>query len=494
MLLGVLGNLFSLDTFFFMNLGLLIGIIFGSIPGLTTVLAVVLFTPMTFGLAPVPSMMLLLGIYCGGTYGGSITAILINTPGTPAASATVLDGYQLAKKGQAKKALEMALYASVIGGLFSAAVLLAAAPQVAKLTLLFGAPEYFALAFLGLCIIIGVSGDDLFVGIISGCIGLLVSTVGIDKTSGASRYSFGNINLTSGIELLILMIGIFAVVEVVNKCTKIYRAPGKAADTPREEVSLKDEEGLTGSEMKRCMKTIIRSSAIGTAIGAMPGTGAALSSFISYDMAKRNSPVAENFGKGELEGVAATEAGNNGATGATLIPLLTLGIPGDNVTAVMIGALTVQGLIPGPNLFTASGDKIYAIMFGLFLVNLFMLVQGKVILKYAVKISHLKDELLVPIILIFCASGAYAVRNSTFDLILVVLIGFAGYCMQRLKMPMLPLILGAVIGPIAEANFRRSLAMSQTGALIFITRPISAGFILAAVVLTGWTLYKRYKK
>lgn len=493
MLIEGLTNLLCFDNFLYMNVGMFLGIIFGALPGLNTPLAVVLFTPMTFGMDPVAGMMLLLGLYCGGTYGGSITAILINTPGTPAAACTSLEGYQMTKKGKAKKALEMALYASAVGGVISGLILLVASPAIAEATLWFGPAEYFSVAIFGLSIIISVSGDDIFGGICAGCIGLILSTVGIDTFSGLPRYTFGNINALSGLEMLVLMIGMFAVSEIMVKVRDIVSA--KNVDSAGNVVTVEQSKiGLKFSEFKGSIKIIVRSALMGVGVGAIPGTGAAIASFLSYDVTKRNSKNPEEFGTGVVEGIAAPEAANNGVTGAALIPLLTLGIPGDTVTAVLMGALMIHGLVPGPNLFSESGDKVYAIILGFIVIQFFMLIQGKLFSNLFSKLASVSDVLLIPIILLFCTAGTYSMNNSEFDLVVLAIFGLIGYVMMKLNTPCLPLILGMVLGSMVEQNFRRAMTLSTDSFPIFFTRPISIIFLTLAVGSVVLTLHKRNKK
>lgn len=461
MYLDTLLSLFSFESILFMCVGVIMGIVFGALPGLTTVLAVVLFTPMTFGMDSVTAMMLLLGLYCGGTYGGSITAILINTPGTPAASATCIEGYPLAKKGMARKALDMALYASFVGGVLSGLILLFAAPQIAKATMLFTAAEYFCLSVFGLSMVISVSGNDILGGIISCCIGLLVSVIGIDNFSGVYRFTFGNLKMASGVETLIMMIGTFAISELMFKADRLRKAKAATSNSGSEDsFGVRGAKQLTLKETLRSLPTMIRSSLIGVGVGAMPAIGGGVAAFLSYDTAKKLSKNKENFGKGELEGVAATEAGNNAVTGAALIPLFTLGIPGDGVTAVLLGALMIHGLVPGPLLFSKSADIVYTIMYGFIVINILMLVLGKLLLPLFAKIANISDSLLIPLIMLFCAAGAYAVRNSQFDLMLIVAFGAISFLLQKMNIAVLPLVLGVVLGKLTETNFIRAMIIS----------------------------------
>ena len=325
-----LRSLFHLDNFVWMNIGLLIGVIFGAVPGMTVILAIVLFLPFTYSLGPIQSFMFLLGIYCAGGYGGSISAILIHTPGTPHATATMLDGYPLKEKGQAHKALNVALQASTFGGLLSAVTLLFFAPQIAKFAERVGTPEYFLVCLFGLTIIAGVSGKSLLKGIIACCFGLFIETIGIDPMAGSTRFIFNNINFYSGFDLVICLIGLFALSEILQK------------NKPEKQIQIKglpnDKGKISAQEYKRMSLPALISAFIGIAIGIIPGTGASEASFFSYNIAKNMSKHPEEFGKGAIEGIAAPETANNAVTGATLIPLLTLGIPGDGAVAIMMGA------------------------------------------------------------------------------------------------------------------------------------------------------------
>ena len=350
-------DIFTLSNILWIVFGTLTGIIIGAIPGLTVTMGIALLLPVTFGMNPLPAISMLLGIYAGGMYGGSITAILINTPGTPAAAATSLDGYPLAQKGEAGRALKMAIYSSTVGGLFSAFMLILIAPQLAKLALRFGPAEYTALVLLGLTVIAGISGSSLIKGLIAGSLGLLMSTIGLDPMLGVPRLTFGSIYLTSGLSTVPVLIGLFAIAEIfVN--TENIGVEGKTMKLAK----ISGDQKVTFKEFRSHFWTMIKGSIIGTYIGIIPGIGSGVSAFVSYNEAKRSSKHPENFGKGEMAGVVASESANNGATGATLIPLLTLGIPGDVVTAVLLGAFMIQGLTPGPLLFKDHGSTMFAIL------------------------------------------------------------------------------------------------------------------------------------
>jgi len=469
--------LFNLEIFISINIGVFVGIIFGAIPGLTGILGIVLLLPLTFDMSPTSALLMLLGIYCGGCYGGSISAILLGIPGTNEATATMLDGYPMAKKGKANKALNTSLIASTIGGLISAFALLFIAPPISKFAINFGPPEYFTLAVVGLSVIAQVSGHSLCKGIIMGLIGCLISTVGLDPLSGTQRFVFGNINLISGLGLLPILLGLFVIPNVLNKILdKSFLEKYKI------NVKIDFSDKLRISEIKQCMATVLKSSGIGILIGSIPGPGSAIAAFISYNEAKISSKHPEEFGHGVLEGIAAPESANNAVTAASLIPLLTLGVPGSAAAAVLLGALTMHGLIPGPSLFKEQGTIIYAMMIGLIFVNLFMFVQGKLLIKYFAKITTVSQKLLIPILLLLSITGAFAYKESLFDIKVLLVAGFVSYVLNKLEFPAVPLLLGMILGPIAELSFKQSLVMSEGSWLIFITRPISLFFIVIMIL------------
>ncbi len=478
-LIQALGTSFSPMNLLFMNLGVAIGIVFGALPGLSGGVAIVLFMPFTFYLDPIVSLSWLLGMYCGGTYGGSITAILINTPGTAASAATAMDGYALAKKGKPVKALMTALAASCIGGLISTFMLIFISPLLSRIALKFGPAEYFSLAIFGLSIISGVSGKNIFKGLLMGCLGMFVIMIGMDPMDGVQRLTFGNLYLAGGIDMIPALIGLFALSEMFNKAKGIEKIEVTA------DFNQKDDR-LTLNDVKGCMKTIVKSSGIGTIIGALPGTGAAIASFISYNEAKRVSKHPEEFGNGSIEGIAASEAGNNGVTGATLIPLLSLGVPGDMVTAILVGAFLMQGLTPGPTLFKNNLSLVYGIMISLLAVNVFMYIQGRYFVKLFAQVNRIPMQAMIPVLFVLCVVGVFVANNSMFDVKVILIFGALSYVAGKLKLPVTPLLLGIVLGPMAEQNFRRALSLSKGSCLIFVTKPISLFFLIlvaATIVL-----------
>ena len=464
----ILAIFFSIDNFIAIGVGVFIGVVIGAIPGLTATMAVALALPFTFSMEPITAILLLVGIYKGGMYGGSITAILIRTPGSPASACTLLDGYPLAQQGHAKKALETALYSSVIADFISNIALIFFAAYLAKIALNFGPPEFFWLICFSLTVIISVAGDSVIKGLIAACLGILLSTVSLDMVYGTQRLTFENYNLMDGIPFIPLLIGLFAIPEIMEFYFK------KA----QPHIKIKAEGiGLSFAELKRCLKSIVRGSLIGVVIGAIPGTGATAASFISYGEARRRSPHKDNFGKGEVEGVAAAEAGNNGVAGATLIPLLSLGIPGDVITAIILGAFMVHGLSPGPVMFQENMTLIYALFIGIMLSSIFLFGIGRAAIKYFSLIADIPKAILFPIVLMFCVYGAYAVNNDTFDIGLMLVFGVLGYIFNRVGLAAAPFLIGFILGPMFEDNLRRSLLIGSNDLSIFIRGPITWFFI-----------------
>ena len=473
------GLLFTIENILWINIGVFIGSVFAAIPGLTVILCVILFLPFTYQMTAIPGMMFLLGIYCAGGYGGSVSAILINTPGTPHAAATMLDGHPLSKQGRTKAALKIALYASTFGGVFSALMLLFLGPQVARVAAQLGTAEYFMVCLFGLTIIAGVSGKSMIKGIISACIGLLLSCVGTDPMTGYDRLTFGIGRLYMGLDLAVCLIGLFALVEILAK------AELKPDALHLDAKKMEDNGVITKDEYKRMVRPVLLSSLIGSLVGIIPGTGASEASWFSYNTAKNMSKHPEEFGHGSVEGIAAAESANNAVTGATLIPLLTLGIPGDGTVAIMLSALMINGLNPGLSLFTTDGDIMYAIMLGLILVNLFMLLQGKFLTRLFAKVVSIPQEILTPIIVIFCFAGAYSVNKNYFDVAVALVFAIIAWVLRKLDMPAVPILLGMVLGNMTETNFRRALLISNGNPSIFFSSIYCIIFLVLIVVAVG---------
>ncbi len=482
-----LQNAITLPALIAMNFGVFFGIVIGALPGLGVAMGVTVMLPFVFGMETNVGLLLLLGIYCGGTYGGSITAILIKTPGTEAAAVTVIDGYELTKQGKSGKALDMALIASTIGGLISAFTLLFFAPLLAHQVLRFGPPEFFSLGLFGLTIIASVSGKSVLKGLLMGILGVTLSTVGVDMISGGQRFTFDIVFLYGGLGLVPSIIGLFSVAEILLKSHTLSTAKAQAVS------KLDSKMGLTRAEFKESLPAILRSSVIGTVIGAIPAAGAVIASFISYSDAKRRSKHPELFGHGSLEGVAAPEAGNNAVTASCMIPMFTLGIPGSVVAAIILGALMMNGLIPGPGLFRDHAPMVYSVMVGMIIINIFMFLQGKLLLRTFVSFTKVLPSLLMVLVLLMCLVGTFAVNNTLLDLIVLIVFALFGYVLNKLEFPLPPVVLGMVLGPLVEKTLRQSLLISDGDFSIFVTRPISIVFLLMTVLSVFFAIRRQRK-
>ena len=469
-------------NFFFVFVGITSGIIVGALPGLTATMGCALLIPFTFGLPPIQGLLMLIGIFCGGIYGGSISGILIRTPGTPSAAATLLDGYPLAQKGMAGKAIGISTIASFMGGTIGAIVMTFLSPQIAKIGLKFGPPEFFALAIFGLGMIITISGRSLLKGIISALFGLLITVIGFDPLSGVPRFTFGSQDLLGGVTFIPALIGLFGYAQVFRNIEKITILPP---------VKSKIENILPKlREILSVLKTILKSALMGTFIGSIPGTGCDVAAFVTYGEAKRSSKHPEKFGTGILEGVAAPEAGNNGATGGAMIPMLTLGVPGDAVTAVLLGALTIHGLQPGPMLFKDHLDIIYPIFAGMIMAQFILLIVGLSGARVFARLINIDRRILTPVIFFLCVVGSYAMRFSFFDVGLSLVIGVIAYFMEYYGYTVSPILLALILGPMAEQNLRRTLIISHGDLLVFFKRPISAAFIILTVFVIISSYYR----
>lgn len=476
-------NILNPSVLLVMVAGCIGGIIIGAMPGLTSVMGVTLLLPFTYGMDMTTGMAMLLAISFGAIYGGSITAILIGTPGTPASAATMIEGRQFAARGEGGRALGISTVSSWIGGTISAIMLALIAPQLAKLALSFGAPEYCTLCLFGLTIIASISGKSLLKGAIAGFLGLLISTIGIDPMTGFSRYAFGNVNLYSGLQTVPLMIGLFAISQVF-----VNLKDGVAQNVVSQKVT---KVIPSWADLKRSLPVSIRSGFIGTFIGIIPAAGADIAAFVSYDVAKKFAKHPEAFGTGCIEGLAAPEAGNNGDTSGALVPMLTLGVPGDATAAVLIGALTLHGLQPGPMLFTENAVLVNNIFASALIANLLFLVFGLLGIRVFVKVIQLKPYILTPVIFALCIIGSFALRNNLFDVGAMLVISIIGYFFIYLDIPIAPIVLALILGPMFESNFRRSLLLSGGSFTIFVTRPISVFFIVLAVISLLWPLLRK---
>ncbi len=460
------------------------GIVIGSLPGLSATMAVALLIPVTFAMSPGIALILLVGIYCGSVYGSSISAILIGVPGTPSAAATWMDGYPMTKNGEASKALGGSIIGSFIGGIFSAFALALLAPVLAKVALKFGPPEYFSLAIFGLSIIVSLVSKSFLKGLVSALLGLILASVGMDPILGEVRMTFDSINLMSGIPFACAIIGIFGFSQVLQLCQQNIIAESSEND-------ISDRRLPNLKEIFKFTPTIIRSSIIGTIIGIIPGAGTSMASFIAYNEAKRFSKNREKFGTGYLEGVIAPDTANNAVTGGSMVPMLALGVPGNGVSAIFIGALMIHGIAPGPLLFKNHADLVNTIFLGFFVANFFMLIIGLLVAKYMSRVTLIPTGILTPMICVLCVIGSYAIRNNLFDVWVMLFFGLGSYFLSKFKFSLIPFVLALILAPIAEKSFYQSLLISQGSYSIFFTKPISLVLIVLAVLSVVIPLFKK---
>jgi len=481
---------FTLKNLIGATIGILVGFIFGSIPGLTGNVALGLLVPFTFYMDPLIGIVTLLGIGKGTSFGGSVPAILFNMPGTPQATATAIDGHLLTQKGQSKKALHMALYASVGGDLFSDLCLLAVAPPLAMVALKIGPPEYATIIMFSLLIIGAFVGSSPIKGLISAGFGLLLGTVGLDLFSASDRLTFNILRLEDGIPLIPMLMGLLVLSEIFLQIRRSYMGSEKSLN----ETTAQGNKKLSWKELKQAFPTIFRSGALGTFIGATPGLGATLGAFLAYNVSKRIGKDRENIGRGSLMGVASSEAGNSAGTGANLIPLVTLGIPGNVEAALILGAFMIHGITPGPFLMEKQGPLLYAIFLSLILANILLLALGFAFIRVSRSILHLDRSVLFPIILLMTTVGAYSISKEFIDVGIMFLFGIIGYVMRRFGFTPIPMIIAFLLGPLLENGVRLSLRLSGGDPFIFFSRPISLVFALLSVITIAWMLLAALKK
>lgn len=475
------------DTFVLASAGLLAGMLIGALPGFTTLMAMAILLPVSFVLDPLVGIPFLLGIYKGGIFGGSIPAILVSMPGTGAAIATTYDGYQLTKKGQSRKALDMALFSSLIGDTSSDIFTLLMIFPIAFLVMQFGPPELAAILLLSLVVVAATAGRNPIKGLLMMCIGLWFSMIGTDPIGGVDRFTFGLFELKSGIPLLPMLIGVFAIPEIVN----VISANSSAIKNTSKVLG----ERLKFAEFKRCLRTIGRSTFIGTSIGVVPGLGQVVAAMMGYTAAKNASDNPENFGKGELEGVAAAEAANNAVNGPTMVPLLTLGIPGDNVTAILLGAFVAQGLRPGPELFETQGSIVFAILIIMVLANILFLIIGYLAIPFFARIVSIKSSLLIPLVVMFAVAGSYVFRSDVFDILMLAFFGLLGVIARFGKFDVMPMVMGFILGEPLEYAFGQTLAMSEGNLIHFaLTQRPGMLVILILTPIVGLLLWRSINK
>lgn len=467
-------------------IGVVFGIIFGSTPGISTSMGIALMLPLTFKMSLIHGVATILGLYVGGTSGGLITAILLNIPGTSSAIATCWDGHPMAKKGEAGRALGIGILFSFLGGMLSLVFLIAMAPALAKVALKFGPIEYFAISVFSLTLIAAVSGKSLSKGIAAAVLGVIFTTVGIAPVDTIYRYTMGFTQLSGGFQLLPVLIGTYAITEILKVAEK------DAATPPPCDYKMKGF-GISWKEFKGQIWNLVRSTLIGTGVGILPGIGGGISNIISYTAAKNSDKDPERFGTGCVDGIVASETANNAVTGGALIPLLTLGIPGDPATAFLLSALTVQGITPGPLLFTTNVNLVYAIFSAMIIANILMLVVEYFGMRGFLQILKIPKYYLYPIVLVMCVVGAYSANSRVFDVWSIIFFGLIGYAFIKFGFPLSPFVLGYILGSIFETNLRRALMLTDNNVFAFFQRPIASAVFVIAIVFVIILLYQRRK-
>lgn len=462
-------------------IGTVLGVIVGVLPGLGSVIGITMVLPFTYTMGQIPALALMLGIYCGSVFGGSISAIVINTPGTPQAAATALDGFPMAKRGEADLAIGWTTVSSVIGGLFSVLVLILAAPQLAAFSLNFTAIEYFALGVFALVCIANVSRGAMVKGLLSGACGLFLATIGVDHVTGDMRFTFDSFELTAGISLIPCIVGLFALSEMFVR----------ASETNIVKPTIDYKVGFRLPKLaawKNRLGNLFKSCAIGSFVGALPGTGAATAAFISYSEAKRSSPNKEKFGTGEPDGLIAAESANNAVTGSAMVPTLALGVPGDPVTAVMLGTFIVHGITPGPRLFSENLDLVYAIFLILVAVNILMFFVGAVGAQAFTRVLKIPEPLLMAMVVVIALIGAYGIRGNPIDLLTAFVAGVGGFLLRKNGFPLAPMVIGMVLSQMIENSLRQGLLITRGDFLAFFQRPIALTLFVLTFSILAWPL------
>lgn len=483
--------IFSPHIFVLVVLGVAVGIIFGAVPGLTAVMAIALCLPMTYGMGPDAGIALLVALYIGATSGGLISAILLKIPGTPASIATTFDGGPMMEKGQGAKALGVGIVFSFLGTIVSIVALVFIAPWLARAALSFGPHEYFSIAIFALTLIATLSTGSMVKGLFSGVAGFVFATVGIAPVEAIRRFTFGQTELNSGFEILTVLVGVFAISEVISVAETVKHERGVVTGS----VNLRGIKGFGFSwrEFFGQIPNAARSSVIGIGVGILPGIGAATSNMISYIVAKKRSRHPEKFGTGIIDGVVASETANNAGIGGAMIPLLTLGIPGDGVTAIMLGGFLVHGIQPGPMLFVSQGPLVYTIFAALIAAAVMMLVLEFYGLRLFIRLLAVPKHILLPIILVLCIVGAFGLSSRMFDVWTILLFGLIGYGFVKFRIPAAPFILGFILGPMAETNLRRGLMLSDGDFGGFLTQPISGVFLVLALASILWHVVQAWR-
>ena len=495
MLLQGFSNLFSQPiTLLLIFIGDLAGLIFGAIPGLSAFTALAIMLPLTFSMEPVVGISFLMSVYVGGVSGGFISAILLGIPGTPSSIATCFDGHALAKKGQSYRAMGVAVLFSFIGGIFSAVILSTLAPLIGKVALRFSPYEYTAVILLALTTVSALAEGSMVKGLLSCLLGVALAFVGIDQLSAYTRYTFGMRELRGGFALVPLLIGLFAVSQVLSNAAKRNSTTPEQAKLSVVKQARMKGFGITWKEFFHCFKTAGPAAVIGLVIGILPGIGGNIANLLAYTFAKKTSKHPEEFGKGSIEGICAPETANNASVGGALIILLTLGIPGDNATSMIMAGFQIHGIAPGPLLFSSGNVLVYAIFAAFILANVIMLIEAYFGLPIFSKILSIRTEVLLPVVIAFCFVGSYSSNNRIFDIAVMVAFGILGFILKRNKFPLAPLVVGFILAPMLEENLRRSLMRSQGSLLPMVQSPIAVVFLVLTAAVLAYTVYSEVKK
>ncbi len=488
----------KLDNILASMVGVTIGITMGAIPGLSDITAICLLLPFTFYLEPIAAIAMLMGLSKGGNFGGSIPAILFNVPGTAQAVVTSYDGYPLTKQGKSGKALKIALYASTMADTLSDFILFFLAAPVATVALMIGPPEYTMIVIFSL-VVIAIAGSENFVkGMIAIGMGLFLAVIGLDPVIGTPRFTFGSVELRAGLAVVPIVLGLFVVSEAFRQMELILREKSSKDLNNKYQIQVKKTGNISNNrvslaEFKHCLPAIFGGVGIGSALGAIPGIGTTVAAYLSYMHTKRKSKHPELFGKGALEGVAAAEAGNNAVVGPNLIPLITLGIPGNLAAALILGAFMMQGLVPGPLFMQQYAPMLYALFTVLIISNIFTFTVGSFFVKYVSHLTYIPKKILYPIVIVFAIIGTYIVRSNLFDLIIMFIFGILGYIFVKIKIPITPLLVSFILGEILEKRMRQSLIISGGSFTIFFTKPISLAFFLLTIFMVLFFMRGRKK-
>lgn len=476
-------ELISIHTLLFTVFGTFVGIVVGAIPGMAATMAVAVLTSLTFGMNSIDAIAMMLGVFVGGVYGGSISAILMKVPGTSSAVMTAMDGYPMACRGEAGKAIGISTCASFVGGIFSALVLIAGCTLIAQVAGRFGYPEYFVVCIFGLFVIASACADSLIKGLLGAALGVLITCVGMDSMTGMTRFTFGNRQLMSGVDMVAVLIGLFGVSEIIKQLFNVKTAKRQKQTIGKIFPGWKLLWGLR--------KTLARSAVIGTGVGAMPGAGGPIAAFVAYNAEKSSAKDPSKYGTGIPEGIAAPECANNATVGGALIPMLALGVPGDGVTAIIMSTFAIHGLRLGPNIFVEQSATVHAVYIYVIIANFVMLFMGLFMARFFARMLDLDKKILLPLILLVCMLGAYASNNKVFCIGVMLVFGIIGFLLDYVGVSTSALILGQVLGGLLETNLRQSMILSKGSWSIFFTRPICIFFWALTVVMVGWPYFKK---